>query len=121
MEQPSGFVDLNYPNHVCHLKKAVYGLRQAPCTWYAQFLQFLLSHSFLLCQTDTSLFVQHASNSITILLVYVDDILLTGNDSEFINQIMSAFHRNFDMQSLGSLKQFIGIDFTFSRSTMILS
>lgn len=84
MGQPRGFVDPNYPNHVCKLHKALYGLKQAPRAWRARFSQFVISRGFKVCQTETSLFVRYDKNSFTILLVYVDDILLTGNDKTFI-------------------------------------
>lgn len=60
MEQPRGFIDPNYPNHVCLLRKAIYGLQQAPHAWFSKFSQFLLTQGFTMCLTDNLLFVRHA-------------------------------------------------------------
>lgn len=52
--------------------------------WYHWFSQFLTTHGFKMCLTDNSLFIHYASQFIMILLVYIDDIRLTGNDLKFI-------------------------------------
>lgn len=70
---------------------------------------------------DNSLFLRHTKTSITILLVYVDDILLTGNDSTFISTLLSNLKPQFAMRLLGPLKQFLGIDFTYTSSGVLFS
>lgn len=81
MEQPPGFIDFRYPNHVCHLKKALYGLTQAPRAWFQRLSSFLLQLGFTCSRADTSLFVFKRDSSNLYLLVYVDDIILTGNNT----------------------------------------
>lgn len=65
-----------------------------------------------MCQSDLSLFVLHSSNSVIFLLLYVDDILITGNNSSTIRDLIHSFHSQFDMRHLGELKDFLGIDTT---------
>lgn len=109
MVQPPGFVNSRTPNHVCRLHKALYGLKQAPRAWYSTFSAFLLHHGFVNSHCDSSLFIHKTSSVITILLVYVDDIILTGNSSAHIQQLISHMHSTFSMKELGSLSYFLGI------------
>ena len=84
MHQPSGFVHPQFPNHVCKLKKAIYGLKQAPRAWYNSLRDFLLSYGFINSKTDTSLFIYNTGGILAYFLVYVDDLLFTGNNSPFL-------------------------------------
>lgn len=81
MEQPPGFVDSEKPDHVCKLNKAIYGLKQAPRAWYNELRTFLLHNGFVNALADTSLFVLLFQGTVLFLLVYVDDIIITGNCS----------------------------------------
>lgn len=87
MSQSPRFISTEHPQHVCFLQKAIYGLRQAPRAWYAQLSQFLCSHGFKMSHCDNSLFIRHTPTSVVILLVYVDDILLTDSDTDFIQKL----------------------------------
>jgi len=80
MKQPLGFVDPTLPSHVCRLHKSLYGLKQASRAWYTRLSDFLLSIGFLASKVDTSLFILSDGTNIFYLLVYVDDILLTGSN-----------------------------------------
>lgn len=121
MTQPQGFVSSQYPTHVCKLKKAIYGLRQAPRSWYSRFSMFIVSQGFKLCHLDNSLFVKRSNKSIIILLIYIDDILITGSDSAAIQSLLKALYIQFDMRHLGNLKHFLGIDFTRTFTGMYIS
>ncbi|PKA62506.1 Retrovirus-related Pol polyprotein from transposon TNT 1-94 [Apostasia shenzhenica] len=81
MQQPQGFIDTDHPKHVCKLRKAIYGLKQAPCAWYNELRQFLLHSGFINSTADTSLFIFNQNEVTLYLLVYVDDIIITGSDS----------------------------------------
>jgi len=81
----------------------------------------LEEEEFKMCITDNSLFVKHASNSITILLVYVNDILLTGNDVKVIDELLSTLNKHFDMRNLGLLQDFLSIEFHHHSNGMFLS
>ena len=84
MAQPQGFTSTYHLNHVCRLCKAIYGLKQAPCAWYNELKQFLLTFGFLNSTIDTSLFILHSTDVSIYLLVYVDDIIITGNNPSAI-------------------------------------
>lgn len=86
--QPKGFTDPNYPNYVnLSFVEGNIGLGQAPQARFSRFSQFLIQQGFTICYIDSSLFVRHAPSSVTILLVYVDDILLANNDSLFMDTL----------------------------------
>lgn len=109
MTQPPGFVDSSVPTHVCKLHKALYGLKQAPRAWYSTFSTFLISQGFHNSHCDSSLFVHKTPHSITILVVYVDDILLTDSDSSHIHTLVAQMYLAFSMKELGNLSYFLGI------------
>ncbi|XP_019094567.1 PREDICTED: uncharacterized protein LOC109129963 [Camelina sativa] len=88
MEQPPGFVDTDKPDHVRRLRKAIYGLKQAPCAWYTKLCTFLLSLGFWNSLSDTSLFVLQVGNEFINLLVYIDDILVIGSSETGITKIL---------------------------------
>ncbi|KAM1032017.1 hypothetical protein ACFX13_036516 [Malus domestica] len=81
MTQPLGFCDPNFPNHVCKLKKSLYGLKQAHRAWFDKLFNTLQSFGFQHSTSDASLFVIKA-HVLVIVLVYVDDILATGPNSD---------------------------------------
>ena len=79
MEQPPGFTHSQKSQFVCLLKKSLYGLCQAPHAWFDKFSNFLLEIGFFYSTTDPSLFVLHDGPDTVLLLLYVDDILLTDS------------------------------------------
>lgn len=81
MIQPPGFEDASKPHHACSLRKALYGLKQAPRAWFDKFSRFLLDYGFVCSKADPSLFVYHHNGDTLVLLLYVDDILLTGSNA----------------------------------------
>ena len=84
MEQPPGMSDSQYPTHVCKLQRALYGLKQAPRAWFDWFNTFLLKYGFFCSLADPSLFISHTDHGSLILLLYVDDILLTGSNATLV-------------------------------------
>jgi hypothetical protein len=89
MEQPPRFIDMTYPDQVCKLHKAIYGLKQAPRAWFTWLSHFLLDLGFHGSLVDTSLFIYlHGSIQIYIL-VYVDDIIITGTHSSVISSCIT--------------------------------
>jgi len=88
----------------------LYGLKQASRQWYANLSSFLYTHNFIQIVVDHSLFVKFVDNCITILLVYVDDIILTGNDQSFIDHITSQLDKNFKIKILGTITYFLGFE-----------
>ncbi|XP_020675457.1 uncharacterized protein LOC110094540 [Dendrobium catenatum] len=110
MKQPPGFLNAQHPNHVCRLKKALYGLKQSPQEWFATLSGHLLTLGFKLSSSDTSLFIYHNHNIIMYFLVYVDDIILTGNSPTAINNFINNLNTKFPMKDLiGTISQFLDI------------
>jgi hypothetical protein len=110
MKQPPGFVDPTLPSHVCRLHKSLYGLKQAPRAWYTRLSDFLLSIGFLASKVDTSLFILSDGTNIFYLLVYVDDILLTGNNSAMLHRLVQLLSSKFKLRDLGDIHYFLGIE-----------
>lgn len=81
MELPRGFVDQTNPTFVCRLHKALYGLKQAPRAWYTRLSQSLLDLGFSSSLVDSSLFTYHHHSIHIFVLIYVDDIIVTGTHS----------------------------------------
>ena len=110
MAQPPGFIDNTKPGHVCLLHKSLYGLKQAPRAWFDKFSNFLLLCGFKRSIADNSMFVWKTTKGMLVLLLYVDDIILTGTSEELIQQLISKLQTQFAMKDLGSLHYFLGIE-----------
>jgi Reverse transcriptase (RNA-dependent DNA polymerase) len=110
MTLPSGHKRENMSNLVCRLNKFIYGLKQSPRAWYGKLSQFLLSCNFKISWADTSLFIKYNENGITIVLVYVDDIIIIENSQSVIDPIKSCLKQKFDIKDLEKLKYFLGIE-----------
>lgn len=113
MAQPPGFVDHHFHTHVCHLKKALYGLCQAPLAWFQWFSSFLISLGFRGSQSDSSLFYLHRENSIIFLLLYVDDIIVSGSDATLLRRFIDRTHREFKIKNLGLISYFLGLEISY--------
>lgn len=121
MTQPQGFVDADHPLHVCKLRKAIYGLKQAPRAWYTELRQFLLASHFTNSVADTSLFIFSDKGITILLLVYVDDIIITGNNSPSIQDFISVLARRFSLKDLGPLHYFLGVEVVPCPQGLLLS
>ena len=109
MKLPFG-MPTSSPTDVCKLKRSQYGMKQAPRAWFEKFQTTLLSFSFTQSQYDPSLFLQRTSNGIVVLLVYVDDIMVTDSDMAAISTIHKLLHSTFHMKDLGQLTYFLGLE-----------
>lgn len=87
-------------------KKALYGLKQTPHAWFEHLSTFLVSLGFSCSRADTSLFVFKCKSQVLYLLVYVDDIILTGNDSQLICAFITKIHAEFSIKDRGWLNYF---------------
>jgi hypothetical protein len=110
MEQPPRFYNFLFPNHVYRLHKALYGLKQAPRAWCDRFSYFLLRLGFICSIADSCLFIFRAHDAILLLLVYVDDIIVTSNKSSLLTKLVSCLGSEFFMKDLGALHYFLGIE-----------
>ena len=86
MEQPPGYVQ-NNSSLVCLLKKSLYGLNQAPKAWYAKMDRFLLDTGFSRCHSDPNVYTNKVGNHLIILVLYVDDLILTSSDPKLITHV----------------------------------
>ena len=109
MKLPSGMTTSS-PHDVCKLRRSLYGLKQPPRAWFEKFRSTLLSFSFTQNQYDSSLFLHTSTSGIVILLVYVDDIIITGTDCGLITNLQQWLHATFHMKDLGQLTYFLGLE-----------
>jgi hypothetical protein len=93
MYQPPGFENQDRPDYVCKLNKAIYGLKQAPRAWFDKFSTFLLEFGFICTYSDPSLFVFLKGRDLMFLLLYMDDMLLTGNNSELLDTLLVSLNK----------------------------
>ena len=96
------------PGQVYKLQRSLYRLKQANHQWYARLSTFLMTHGFKQSAANYSLFTLKRENSFTALLVYVDDIVLSGNDLSIISHITILLDETFKIKDLGNLKYFLG-------------
>ncbi|CAL2279421.1 unnamed protein product [Prunus armeniaca] len=121
MVQPPGFVDPLHPKHVCRLHKALYGLKQAPRAWFQRLTSFLLGQGFLHSKSDASLFIHHSSTFSIYVLVYVDDLIVTGQNASVINTFIDKLCSTFASRKLGALHFFLGMEVTRCANQLSLS
>ncbi|KAJ0480735.1 putative RNA-directed DNA polymerase [Helianthus annuus] len=119
MTQPQGYSSND--NKVCKLVKSLYGLKQAPRQWNERLTNVLTSMGFVQSVCDYSLFVMSRQSVIIILLVYVDDIVITGNDKSEIEKVKISLQENFKIKDLGMLRYFLGIEVLYSADCVCLS
>ncbi|PKU60283.1 Retrovirus-related Pol polyprotein from transposon TNT 1-94 [Dendrobium catenatum] len=120
MQQPPGFQDATHPNYVCKLNKALYGLKQSPREWYATLSTHLQQFGFQISSSDPSLLTYNKNNVRLYILIYVDDILLTGNSETELTRLLSNLHNKFQMKNLGKLSQFLGIQAVYTEYGILL-
>jgi hypothetical protein len=109
MKMPPGFRSPTL-NQVCRLRKSLYGLRQAPRCWFAKLAGALKQYGFQQSHSDYSLFTLHKGTLQLHVLVYVDDLIISGNNSAAIHTFKHYLNTCFHMKDLGSLKYFLGIE-----------
>ncbi|GKD60170.1 putative RNA-directed DNA polymerase [Tanacetum coccineum] len=121
MKQPMGFIDPQRPNHVCLLHKSLYGLKQASRAWFERLSKALFDLGFKGSKTDPSLFIYSRGHTLLYILVYVDDIIVTGNNKGTIDNIISQLGSAFALKDLGPLNYFLGIEIVPHVSDILLS
>lgn len=119
MTLPQGFTSQG-ERKVCRLVKYLYGLKQAPRQWNQKLKEALKNLSFTQSQHDHSLFTRKTYEGTTIILVYVDDILVTGSSLELIKETTEALQQVFKMKDLGELRYFLGIEFVRCEAGMVM-
>lgn len=119
MTVPEGLPNSN--SLVCKLQKSLYGLKQASRQWYAKLAMELNTQGFIQSHSDASLFIKRNGHLITVVAVYVDDIILTGDDVTSIRDLKSHLHKTFSIKDLGHLHYFLGIEVNYTPTGIILT
>lgn len=121
MEIPPGYKACTKARIVCKLEKALYGLKQSPRAWFGRFSSAMKKYGYRQSDSDHTLFLKHRQDKVTALIVYVDDMIITGNDVEEISMLQKQLSVEFEMKNLGGLKYFLGIEVARSRKCIFLS
>ena len=109
VEQPICFETHDRESHVCRLKKSMYGLKHAPNTWYGRIDSFLSSLGFTKSKANSNLYFKVEGGRPMMLLLYVDDLFLTGED-ELIEDAKRRLATEFKMKYLGMMHYFLGME-----------
>ncbi|KAL5829710.1 hypothetical protein ACOSQ3_019178 [Xanthoceras sorbifolium] len=106
---------------VCKLKKAFYGLKQSPRGWFGRLSTSIRKFGYQQSNSDHTLFFKHKGDKITILIVYVDDMIVIGNDDMEMTNLQRHLATECEMKDLGVLKYFLGIEVVRSKHEIFLS
>jgi hypothetical protein len=108
VEQPPGFEDSEYPNHVYKLSKALYGLKQAPRAWYECLRDFLITNGFKVGKADPTLFTKTVAKDLFVCQIYVDDIIFGSTNKSTCEEFSRIMIQKIEMSMMGELKYFLG-------------
>jgi hypothetical protein len=108
VEQPLGFEDATYPNHVYRLHKALYGLKQAPRAWYERLWDFLIEAGFKIGRVDNTLFTKIINKELFICQIYVHDIIFSSTNLKVCKDFSELMTREFEMSMIVELNFFLG-------------
>jgi hypothetical protein len=108
VEQPSGFKDEEYLNHVYILHKALYGLKQAPRVWYECLRDFLIENGFRIGKVNSTLFTRKMGKNLFVCQIYVDDIFFVSTNASFCEEFSKIMTDRFEMSMMGELNYFLG-------------
>jgi hypothetical protein len=120
IEQPEGFAKRGQENQVCRLKKAIYGLKQASCTWNEKLHITLLEQGFKHMRSDAGVYVYSHDHAEVILIVYVDNLLYMSPSLLEIKRMKKLLADKFQMQNLGPASTFLEMRITHDRSKKLL-
>ncbi|KAJ4703138.1 Retrovirus-related Pol polyprotein from transposon TNT 1-94 [Melia azedarach] len=122
MEIPPGFATQTTINKVCKLRKSLYGLKQSPRAWFDRFTKAIKGFGYNQCQADHTMFIKQSfAGRKAILIVYVDDIILTGDHEEETLKLKEFLAKEFEIKDLGSLKYFLGMEVARSKKGISVS
>lgn len=106
---------------VCKFNKALYGLKQSPRAWFERFGKVVASYGFLQSQADHTIFYKHSKMGKVVLIVYVDDIILTSDDEIELAVLKKRLAKEFQIKNLGVLKYFLGMEFARSKEGIFVN
>ncbi|KAJ9556852.1 hypothetical protein OSB04_011466 [Centaurea solstitialis] len=119
-EQPEGFEDPKNPNKVCKLLKSIYGLKQASRSWNLHFDERIKEFGFTKSEFEPCVYTKFSGSIVTFLVLYVDDILLIGNDVPTLQSVKSWLSKCFQMKDLGEAAYILGIKIYRNRSKRLI-
>jgi hypothetical protein len=103
MEQPPGFKDDRYLDHVYKLSKALYGLKQAPRAWYECLRDFLISNAFKVGKADPTIFTNTCNGDLFVCQIYVNDIIFGSTNQKSCEEFSRVMMQKFEMSMMGEL------------------
>jgi hypothetical protein len=106
---------------LCHLRRSLYGLKQTPRTWFQRFASVVTAAGFSASAHDPALFVHVSPRGSTLLILYVDDMIITGDDPENIAFVKTRLSDQFLMSDLDPLRYFLGIEISSAAEGFFLS
>eukprot|EP00253_Pinus_taeda_P018634 PITA_18634 len=121
IEQPLGYERKGQEHKVCRLKKVLYGLKQAPRAWYSRIYFYLLENEFDKCEGEPTVYIKEKDGKILIVVLYVDDVIFTGNDDYLIKNFKSVMKDEFEMTDMGLLRYFLGIEVDQNENGIFIS
>ena len=101
--QPEGFVNPKGANKICKLQRSIYGLVQASRSWNIRFDELIKEYGFIQTFEEACIYKKVSGSSVAFLILYVDDLLLIGNDVEFLDSIKGYLNKSFSMKDLAKL------------------
>ncbi|KAG8496917.1 hypothetical protein CXB51_008099 [Gossypium anomalum] len=120
MTQPEGFVDPKDAGKICKLQRSIYGLKQASRSWNLRFNDAIKEFGFIKNEDKTCVYKKVSGNTITFLVLYVDDILIMGNDIPTLKSITTWLGSCFSMKDLGEATYILGVKIYRDRSRQLL-
>eukprot|EP00253_Pinus_taeda_P033780 PITA_33780 len=116
MKQDEGFATKDKKGLVCKLKKSLYGLKQSPRMWYQKFDTFIRGLGFTRSKVDHCVYFKLIGDGVIYLVLYVEDMLLVGNDKEIIQDLKTQLSSKFDMKDVGAAKYILGMEIKRDRA-----
>jgi Reverse transcriptase (RNA-dependent DNA polymerase) len=120
MIQPTGFEDPKNTGKICKLLKSIYGLKQVSRSWNLRFLEEVKKFDFIKCEEESCVYRKTSGSVIAFLILYVDDILLMGNDIPLLQSAKSSLKKVFSMKDLGEVVYILGIKIYRDRSKRLI-
>ena len=122
MSPPPGFEESFGDGKVCKLKKSLNGLKQSPRAWFKRFGKVINHYEYTQSQTDHTMFYKHSDEGkVAILILHVDDIVLTRDDCSELERLKRRIAKEFEIKDLGALKYFLRMEFTQSKEGIFVS
>jgi hypothetical protein len=115
MTQPEGFVDPKHAGKICKLQKSIYGLKQASQSWNLRFDEVVKEFDFIKNVEESCVYKKVSGSAVVFLVLYVDDILLIGNNIPMMEVVKSSLRKSFSMKDLGEAAYILGIKIFIDR------